>query len=47
MLVDDNPDRLVDAVREARLPAGLPPLYGDGHASERVAAALIASLAGS
>lgn len=29
---------------EARFPADAPPLYGDGHASERVAAALLASL---
>jgi UDP-N-acetylglucosamine 2-epimerase (non-hydrolysing)/UDP-GlcNAc3NAcA epimerase len=47
VLVDDDPDRLVQAVREARMPADLPPLYGDGHASERVAAALLASLAAS
>jgi UDP-GlcNAc3NAcA epimerase len=39
-LVDDDPDRLISAVREARMPAERPPLYGDGHASERVAAAL-------
>jgi UDP-GlcNAc3NAcA epimerase len=45
VLVDDDPDRLVEAVRAARMPAGLPPLYGDGHASGRVAAALLASLA--
>ena len=40
-LVDDDPDRLVLAVREARLPEDLPELYGDGHASERVAEALL------
>ena len=34
VLVDDDPDRLTEAVRNARLPAGLPALYGDGHASE-------------
>jgi UDP-GlcNAc3NAcA epimerase len=45
VLVDDDPERLVEAVREARMPPELPPLYGDGHASERVAAALLASLA--
>ncbi len=44
VLVDDDPDRLERAVVEARMPAGLPPLYGDGHASERVAAALLDSL---
>ncbi len=37
VLVDDDPDRLVEAVRNARLPDDLPELYGDGHASERVA----------
>ena len=45
VLVDDDPDRLVEAVRAARMPARRPRLYGDGHASERVAAALLASLA--
>jgi UDP-GlcNAc3NAcA epimerase len=39
-LVDADPDAIVAAVRDARLPEGLPPLYGDGHASERVAASL-------
>ena len=47
VLVNDDPDRLVEAVREAQMPAERPPLYGDGHASERVAAALLASLAAS
>jgi UDP-N-acetylglucosamine 2-epimerase len=37
------PDTLVDAVAAARFPADAPPLYGDGHASERVAAALYPS----
>src|SRR4051794_10438943 len=40
VLVDDDPEALVEAVRAARLPADLPPLYGDGHASERVASAV-------
>jgi UDP-N-acetylglucosamine 2-epimerase len=44
VLVDDDPARLVDAVRLARMPDERPPLYGDGHASEQVAAALLASL---
>lgn len=39
-LVDDDPEALAKAVRGARLPAGLPQLYGDGHASERIADAL-------
>jgi UDP-N-acetylglucosamine 2-epimerase len=40
VLVDDDPDGLARAVAEARFPTGAPPLYGDGHAAERVAAAL-------
>ena len=39
-LVDDDPDTLVAAVAAARMPAGLPQLYGDGKASERIAEAL-------
>ena len=45
VLVDDDPDALVAAVAAARMPDGLPQLYGDGNASPRVAAALRASLA--
>jgi UDP-GlcNAc3NAcA epimerase len=41
VLVDADPERLAAAVAGARLPGDLPPLYGDGHASERVAAALL------
>jgi UDP-N-acetylglucosamine 2-epimerase len=40
VLVDDDPDRLAAAVSSARMPDERPQLYGDGHASERVAAAL-------
>ena len=40
VLVDDDPDRLVAAVRDARFPGGAPPLYGDGRASGRVAEVL-------
>jgi UDP-GlcNAc3NAcA epimerase len=36
-LVDDDPDRIVAAVAEARMPDERPPLYGDGRASERIA----------
>jgi UDP-GlcNAc3NAcA epimerase len=43
VLVDDDPALLADAVAAARLPEGLPPLYGDGNASSRVAASLAAS----
>jgi len=45
VLVDDDPVALAAAVATARLPAGLPPLYGDGNSSPAVAAALMASLA--
>ncbi len=40
VLVDDDPERIAAAVREARMPDERPPLYGDGYASERVADAL-------
>jgi UDP-GlcNAc3NAcA epimerase len=43
VLVDDDSDRLVEAVRTARMPAERPELYGDGYASGRIAAALYAS----
>jgi len=40
VLVDDDPEKIARAVKDARLPADLPELYGDGHASERIASAL-------
>jgi UDP-GlcNAc3NAcA epimerase len=40
VLVDDDPDRIAEAAAEARMPDERPPLYGDGHASERIAAIL-------
>jgi UDP-GlcNAc3NAcA epimerase len=40
VLVDDDPDLIAAAVADARFPDAAPELYGDGHASERVAAAL-------
>jgi UDP-GlcNAc3NAcA epimerase len=41
-LVDpDDPRLLGDAITNARFPAGAPPLYGDGHASEKIASALL------
>jgi UDP-N-acetylglucosamine 2-epimerase len=43
VLVDDDPNALVRAVAEARFPDAAPPLYGDAHASGRIAAALYAS----
>jgi UDP-GlcNAc3NAcA epimerase len=45
VLVDDDPERLASAVATARMPDERPPLYGDGSASAKVAAALHASLA--
>jgi UDP-N-acetylglucosamine 2-epimerase len=43
VLVDDDPERLAAAVAAARMPDPRPPLYGDGHASARVAASLAAA----
>jgi UDP-N-acetylglucosamine 2-epimerase len=40
VLVDDDPDALVAAVRAAAFPADAPPLYGDGNAAGRIADAL-------
>jgi len=42
VLVDDDPQQLATAVAAARMPDDRPPLYGDGHAAERVAASLAA-----
>jgi len=43
VLVDDDPDALAAAAAAARMPDERPPLYGDGDASTRVAAALLAT----
>jgi UDP-GlcNAc3NAcA epimerase len=40
VLVDDEPERLAEAVRTAQMPAELPHLYGDGEASARIARVL-------
>ena len=40
-LVDDDPDRIVEAVATARMPGERPQLYGDGHAAEEIAQALV------
>ena len=40
VLVDDDPERLAAAVAAACFPQDAPELYGDGHASERIAAVL-------
>jgi UDP-GlcNAc3NAcA epimerase len=42
VLVDDDPEKLAAAVAAARMPEERPPLYGDGHAAERVVASLAA-----
>ncbi len=44
VLVDDDPDRIADAATHARMPDERPRLYGDGHASEKVARVLAATL---
>jgi len=42
-LVDPaDPSELATTLAQARFPADAPPLYGDGHAAERVAASLAA-----
>jgi UDP-N-acetylglucosamine 2-epimerase len=45
VLVDDDPDALVAAVRAARIPTERPALYGDGHAAEAIAALVAERLA--
>jgi UDP-N-acetylglucosamine 2-epimerase len=46
VLVDDDPDALVAAVANAQIPPKRPVLYGDGHASERIAQVLLATMPG-
>lgn len=41
MLVGDDPDAIASAVKSARMPSERPQLYGDGHASERIAEVLV------
>ncbi len=45
VLVDDDPDRIAAALREPRMPDARPALYGDGHASERIATVLGGTMA--
>jgi UDP-N-acetylglucosamine 2-epimerase len=40
VLVDDDPDAIGESIRLAAFPRNAPPLYGDGHAAERIARAL-------
>jgi UDP-GlcNAc3NAcA epimerase len=44
VLVDDDPTALADAVATAAMPRSRPVLYGDGHASERIAQVLVATI---
>ena len=44
-LVDDDPALIAEALSTARMPAERPLLYGDGHASERIADVLVATIA--
>jgi UDP-GlcNAc3NAcA epimerase len=46
VLVDDDPDAIVEAVGSANMPKKRPKLYGDGHASERIAQVLVATMRG-
>ena len=44
VLVDDSPDAIVAAVASAKMPKPRPTLYGNGHASERIAKVLLATM---
>ena len=44
VLVDDDPAALAHAVATASMPSSRPVLYGDGHASERIAQVLAATI---
>jgi UDP-GlcNAc3NAcA epimerase len=44
VLVDADPSALAQAVATAAMPKGRPVLYGDGHASERIAQVLVATI---
>ena len=44
VLVDDDPAALAEAVATASMPPNPPVLYGDGHASERIAQVLVATI---
>ena len=41
VLTADDPERIAAAVQAAAMPAERPQLYGDGHASERIAGTLV------
>ena len=44
VLVDDDSEALAAAVASASIPPNRPVLYGDGHASERIAQVLVATI---
>jgi UDP-N-acetylglucosamine 2-epimerase len=44
VLVEADADAIAAAVDNATMPAGRPVLYGDGHASERIAQVLVATI---
>lgn len=44
VLVDDDPERIASAIAGARMPSERPVLYGDGHASRRIAAVVAATI---
>jgi UDP-N-acetylglucosamine 2-epimerase len=46
VLVDDDPDAIAAAVDHAKIPKKRPVLYGDGHAAERMAKVLLATMRG-
>jgi UDP-N-acetylglucosamine 2-epimerase len=46
VLVDDDPDRIAQAIEYATMPERRPQLYGDGHASGRIANVLVATIPG-
>jgi UDP-N-acetylglucosamine 2-epimerase len=46
VLVDDDPDAIAHAADAAKMPKKRPTLYGDGHAAERIAKVLLATMRG-
>jgi UDP-N-acetylglucosamine 2-epimerase len=46
VLVDADPAAIATAVASASMPRNRPVLYGDGHASERIAQVLVATIPG-
>ena len=46
VLVDADPAAIAAAVASASMPPNRPVLYGDGHASERIAQVLVATIPG-